>query len=647
MPRTLALVRRFPLVALTLAVALAAGTLALGGLEPPARWLISLYALGIAAMEAVRMVRGLLAKQFGLDILAVTAIVSTVAVGEYWASLIIVLMLTGGEALEVAAAGRAQRELRALLDRVPQLAHRIEADGSVADVAAAEVRVGDRLLVRPAEILPVDGELVSGLGSLDESSLTGESLPVDKAIGDAVLSGSVNGPAAIEVIATAVAADSQYQRIVELVREASSSKAPLVRLADRYALPFTGVSLAIAGVAWAISGDPVRFAEVLVVATPCPLLIAAPVAFMGGMSSAAKRGIVMKSAASLEKLARVRTVAFDKTGTLTQGRPAVVGVHPQPGFDERELLHLMGSAEQYSSHVLAASIQQAALDRAGALSPSTDAREVATFGVEATIDGRRVRVGKPAFVAEHAADLVPHVAESGAAVVYAAVDGRFAGVIVLRDAVRDDAADTLVALRGLGAERILMVTGDVAATAGPIAASLGITELHAECLPDDKVRIIREAQPRPVVMVGDGVNDAPVLAVSDVGIAMGAKGSTAASESADVVILLDDIARVARAAAIGRRTVRIALQSIWLGIVISVALMLVAAVGLLPAIVGATLQEVVDLIAILGALRAVRAGVAPVAGLDAAPRSSRTTTGPVPDAEASLGTGPAGPLVDR
>lgn len=612
MSRLPALVRRYPLVSLTLVVAVVAGALALSEFEPAARWLASLFALAIAVMEAVRMVRGLLARQFGLDVLAVMAILSTVAVGEYWASLIIVLMLTGGEALEVAAAGRAQRELRALLDRVPQQAHRIEADGAVVDVPVDQVRVGDRLLVRPAEILPVDGALAAGLASLDESSLTGESLPVDKIFGDAVLSGSVNGPAAIEITATALASDSQYQRIVELVREAASSKAPLVRLADRYALPFTVVSLGIAGAAWAVSGDPARFAEVLVVATPCPLLIAAPVAFMGGMSSAAKRGIVMKSAASLEKLARARTVAFDKTGTLTQGRPIVVGVHPRPGFDEAELVNLMGSAEQYSSHVLAASIQQFALDRGGALSPSTDAREVATFGVEATIDGRRVRVGKPAFVGEHAADLVIHHAESGAAVVYAGVDGRFAGVMVLRDAVRDDAAQTLAALHRLGVERTLMVTGDVAATATPIAASLGIAEVHAECLPDDKVRIIRNAQPRPIVMVGDGVNDAPVLAVSDVGIAMGAKGSTAASESADVVILIDDVIRVAHAIAIGRRTVTIALQSIWLGIAISVALMLVAAAGLLPAVVGAALQEVVDLVAIVAALRAVRAGAAPL-----------------------------------
>ena len=385
--------RRFPLVAITVLIGIVAGALALTGLEPAARWLISIYALGIAALEAVHMVRGLLARQFGLDILAVTAIVATVVVGEYWASLVIVLMLTGGEALEVAAAGRAQRELRALLDRVPQQAHRLESTGEVVDVPAEQVRVGDRLLVRPAEIVPVDAELASGQATFDESSLTGESLPVEKVAGDAVLSGAVNGSGAIEIIATALAVDSQYQRIVALVRDAASSKAPLVRLADRYALPFTAVSLGIAGLAWALSGDPVRFAEVLVVATPCPLLIAAPVAFMGGMSSAAKNGIVMKNAGSLEKLARARTVAFDKTGTLTGGRPEVVGVHAEPGFEPDELLRLVGSVEQYSSHVLAASIAQAAIDAGAMLYPSTDAHEVATFGVAATVNARRVVVG--------------------------------------------------------------------------------------------------------------------------------------------------------------------------------------------------------------------------------------------------------------
>jgi heavy metal translocating P-type ATPase len=616
MIRLRASARRFPLVTLTVLVGCVAVGLLAADLEPAARLLGSVYALAIAAMEAVRMIRGLLLRQLGLDILAVTAIISTVVVGEWGASLVIVLMLTGGEALEQAAAGRARRELRVLLDRVPQLAHRLDENGSITDVPATLVQIGDRLLVRPAELVPVDSTLVSRHAEFDESSLTGESLPVEKAEGDAVLSGSVNGAEAVEVVASALAIDSQYQRIVELVRVASTSKAPLVRLADRYAVPFTALSLTIAGAAWALSGDPVRFAEVLVVATPCPLLIAAPVAFLGGMSSAAKRGIVMKSAGSLEKLARARTVAFDKTGTLTCGRPEVVSVHARAGIDPDEMMRLVGSAERASSHVLADSLVRAAVDRGLVLASAVDAREVATFGVIASIENRTVVVGKPGFVSEHAPDLVRVEGLSGEAVVYVAIDGRFAGTIELRDSVRADARATLDALAGLGVRQALMVTGDVETTARPIADDLGISELHAECLPEDKVRLIREAHPRPVVMVGDGVNDAPVLAVSDVGIAMGSRGSTAASESADVVILVDDLSRVALAVAIGQRTVRIALQSIWLGITISVGLMLIAAVGYLPAIIGASLQEVVDLIAILGALRAVKAADAPVPGLD-------------------------------
>jgi heavy metal translocating P-type ATPase len=371
----------------------------------------------------------------------------------------------------------------------------------------------------------------------------------------------------------------------------------------------------------------VRFAEVLVVATPCPLLIAAPVAFMGGMSSAAKHGIVVKNAAALEQLSRARTVAFDKTGTLTRGHPEVVSVNPAEGIDADELLRLVGSAERYSSHVLAQSLQAAAEERGLRLGSSDDAREVATHGVAATIDGRSVVVGKPAFVAEHATGVETLALPSGEAAVYVAVDGRFAGTVVLRDEVRPDAQATLRALKDLGVPHSLMVTGDVEATARPIAEGLGIEELHAECLPEDKVRIVREAGPRPVIMVGDGVNDAPVLAVADVGIAMGARGSTAASESADIVILLDDIARVARAVSIGQRTVRVALQSIWMGIIISVGLMIVASVGLLPAIAGAALQEVVDLVAILGALRAVRAGDAV---LPALARTSSVTEGADP-----------------
>jgi heavy metal translocating P-type ATPase len=570
-------------------------------------WGLSLFALVIASLQGYRMVRSLIQGHVGLDLLAVTAIVATVVVGEYWASLIIVVMLTGGEALEDAAAGRAERDLTALLDRSPQQAHRIDADAVIVDVPVGAVMVGERLLVRPSEIVPVDGALVSSEAQFDESSLTGESMPVERVAGELVLSGSVNGPRAVEIEATATAENSQYQRIVRLVREAAGSKAPLVRMADRYAVPFTLLAYAIAGIAWWVSGDSTRFAEVLVVATPCPLLIAAPVAFMGGMSRAARSGIVIKDAGTLERLAAVKTVAFDKTGTLTYGSPEVVSVHPVgPGMTQDRLMQIVGSAEQYSSHVLATALRDYALARGLVLAQADKAREVATHGVEAELEGSTVVVGKPAFVAEHATGVVRRTLGAGEAAVYVGIDGEFAGSVVLRDRVRDEAAETLSMLRSLGVSRLVMVTGDVAQTAEHIAEELGFTELHAECLPADKVTIVQSLSPHAVMMVGDGVNDAPVLAASDVGVAMGARGSTAASESADVVILLDDLHRSARAIQIGQRTIRIALESIWLGIVISVGLMVLAAFGFLPAVLGALLQEVVDLIAILGALRALR-----------------------------------------
>ncbi|MBH0082649.1 heavy metal translocating P-type ATPase [Salinibacterium sp. SWN167] len=598
-------VRRYPLVALTVVVGVVGLALNWTPASAVVPWLLSIYSLGVAVREAVSMVRKLLQHQFGLDVLAVTAIVATVVVGEYWASIVIVLMLTGGEALEDFAAGRAKRELNALLDRVPQTAHQLTAAGDIVDVPATEVAVGDRLVVRPSEIVPVDAVLVSATTAVDESSLTGESMPVEKVTGDLLLSGSVNGPEAVTVQASARASDSQYQRIVELVTEAAESKAPIVRLADRYAVPFTLVSIGLAAIAWWISGDPVRFAEVLVVATPCPLLIAAPVAFMAGMSSASTYGVVVKNAGTLEVLARAKTVVFDKTGTLTSGRPVVVDVRPEGAVTTDELLALVAAAEQYSSHVLAASLVEAAKQRSLALPEVSDAREVATHGVQARVGGKLVTVGKPAFVAEQAPTLTRIDLASGEAAVYVGIDDQYAGAIVLRDAVRPEAARTLTGLRELGIQKTLMLTGDVEQTARKVADELHISEVHAECLPEDKVRLVHATAPHPVVMVGDGVNDAPVLGAADVGIAMGAKGSTAASESADVVILVDDLYRVVSAVQVSQRTVQIALQSIWIGIAISVGLMLFAMTGALPAVVGAGLQEVVDLVAILNALRAL------------------------------------------
>ena len=606
MTRIPAFALRYPIVSATIAVGLLG--LALWAFDAPAavQWLFSGYGLVIALIEFVGMLRRLRRGGLGIDLLAIIAIVATILVGEYVATLLIGLMLTGGAALEDFAAGRAARELDALLKRAPQIAHRLDPDsGETTDVPATEVRVGDLLLVRPSEIVPVDGDLHSDSAAFDESSLTGESLPVERAAGDGVLSGSINGQTAARIVATATAANSQYQRIIALVHEASTSKAPVVRLADRYAIPFTAGSLALAGLAWALSGDPVRFAEVLVVATPCPLLLAAPVAFMGGMSRAARNGIIVKGAGVLEALSRAKTVVFDKTGTLTYGTPAITEVRPEVGFTADELLTLAASAEQYSSHVLAASVIVTAHERGLELQVADSASEAATFGVEARFGAGTVRVGKLAFISDGAADATATHLAGGELAIYVAVDGRFAGSIVASDRVRDNARQTVADLARLGVRENLMLTGDARATAQHVAAQVGIVHVRADCLPNDKVEAVRALTRRPVIMVGDGVNDAPVLAVADVGIAMGAKGSTAASESADVVILLDDISRTVRAVRIGKDTVRVALQSIWLGIVLSVLLMVVAAFGLIPATAGAISQEVVDLVTILNALRAI------------------------------------------
>ncbi len=602
---------RYPLVAATVAVAAVAGILIVTGVPVAARYLVAIYALGIAGVELVRMIARLRQGVIGVDVLAVLAIVSTVLVGELLASLIIVLMLTGGEALEDFAQARAERELKALMDRAPRIAHRVSnspGGATIVDVAIDDVVVGDVLLVRPSEIVPVDGSLTEGSGPVefDESSLTGESLPVERHGGDLVLSGSVNGSTAVQLTARRDAAHSQYQSIVLLVADATAHPAPVVRLADRFALPFTAVALLIGATAWVLSGDPVRFAEVLVLATPCPLIIAAPIAFMAGMSRSAKAGVIVKGGAVLERLARVRTVVFDKTGTLTEGRPTVTRILPEPGFTEARLLQLAASAEEYSSHVLASSIIAHARDARIELLHADQADEVATAGVRAQIAGDEVRVGKLAFVRERAPSAVAPALEPGELAISISVDDRFAGSIVAHDRLRENAREVIGALRRRGARRFVMLTGDALATATSIAESAGITDVRAGCLPSDKVAAVARMTERPVVMVGDGVNDAPVLAAAEVGIAMGARGATAASDSADAVILVDDLSKTVDAIAIGQDSVRIALQSIWIGVVLSVVLMGVAAFGVIPAAVGAGIQELVDLVCILNALRALR-----------------------------------------
>ncbi|MFS2280753.1 heavy metal translocating P-type ATPase [Microbacterium sp. OR21] len=605
--RLLRLARRYPLLTAGMIATVVVALLSLAGLHEVARWIAILVVGAVIAITAWDMVRDILRAHFGLDILALIAMIATLLVGEYIASLVIVLMLSGGEALEDYASRRAARDLTALLDRSPQTAHVLDesVDSAPRDVPVDEVVQGMELLVRPSEIVPVDGVLLSAHASFDESSLTGESVPVSREAGDEVLSGVVNGSNAVRIRVLRRSADSQYQQIIALVHEAQESKAPTVRLADRFAVPFTLVSLLIAGIAWWIAGDPLRFAQVLVLATPCPLLIAAPVAFLGGLSRSAKEGVIVKGGGVIEQLARVRSAAFDKTGTLTQGRPELIEVRAAGGVDADEVLRLAASAEQYSSHVLAEGVRRAAVDRGLRLAPAAHAEEIATNGVTATIEGRVVVVGKPAYVASLAPDTRRTELASGQLAAYVAIDGRFAGVLVLADAVRPDAAAVVEGLRQRGIERIVMLTGDADATAAAIAAPLGVNEVHAELLPGKKVSLAAEMTPRPLLMVGDGVNDAPVLAAADIGVAMGARGSTAAGEAADAVVLKDSLLPVLRAVDIGRHTLRVAYAAIWIGIVLSVGLMLIAATGIIPAVAGAFIQELVDLATILYALRAL------------------------------------------
>lgn len=608
--RLVRFIRLYPVVALTCLVLLAVLLLLQAGLEPQVRVLGSAYAGVVVLARVPKMVRALREGHWGIDLLALMAVASTIAVGEYLAALVVILMLTGGEALENFAQGRAARELRSLLDRAPRFAHREGAAAILDDVPIGDVAPGDVLVVRPSELVPVDGELLSGSASLDESSLTGESLPVERSRGELLLSGSVNGEAAIRMRATATAAESQYSRIIALVEEASSSRAPVVRLADRYAVPFTFLAFAMAGTAWFLAGDPLRFAQVLVVATPCPLLIAAPVAFLAGTSQAAHKGIIIKNTKTLEQLAKARTAVFDKTGTLTSGRPVLDHIRVRddgagaPASPER-ILQLAASAEQYSSHVLASSVIEAAAAAKLELLPVQNATESATQGVEAVCGGQQVVVGKAGLVRSVSTGFRDSALQSGQLAVHVAIDGLYAGALVMKDPLRHDAVATLARLQRLGVQNTMLLTGDAHATAAHIAEEAGIGTVQAECLPEDKVQAVAAIADRPVLMVGDGVNDAPVLAAADVGIAMGAKGATAASESADVVVMLDDLSKVAQAVAIGKRTVAVALVSIWTGIGLSIGLMAVAMTGYIPAVTGALLQELVDLATILNGLRAL------------------------------------------
>ena len=460
--------------------------------------------------------------------------------------------------------------------------------------------MGDQLLVKPGETVPVDGHIISGSSLFDESSLTGESRPVAKEISDTIYSGSINGDGAVTMVVDKLAQDSQYQRLIQLVKEADRTPARFVRLADRYAVPFTAIAFIIAGFAWFISKNPVRFAEVLVVASPCPLILAAPVAFVSGMSRSSRNGIVVKTGNVLEKMATAKTAAFDKTGTITSGQLFVDQILPVEGVSKETLLTYAASAESSSSHILARSLLAYATKQKIKLFSVTDLSEVTGNGVIATVKQHTVKVGKASFVAEQITQNAAHTS------VFVALDGKYLGEITFIDKLRPEAAETMRALKKCGVNELMMLTGDQQKIADKIAQEVGITQVKAQLLPEEKINALKAIpnDEHPVIMVGDGVNDAPALAVADVGIAMGAHGATAASESADVVILKDDLLKVAKAVEIAQDTLKIARQAVLLGIFICVFLMLVASTGAIPAIIGALFQEVIDTVSILWGLRA-------------------------------------------
>src|SRR5664280_1225128 len=574
-------------------------------------WIIA-AGCGIA-LSLYSMVESLLVGRLGVDVIALLALVGAVAVGEYLAGAVISLMLASGRALEGWAAGQARRELQALLERAPKAAHRYQDSGLVV-IALDQVIPGDLLLVASGEVVPVDGSLVSASAVLDESALTGEPLPVERSLGDRVRSGVVNAGSPLDLRATTSAADSTYAGVVRLVTEAERSQAPVVRLADRYALGFLAVTLVAAGIAWSVGGAS-RAVAVLVVATPCPLILAAPVALVSGLSRAAKRGVIVKGGAVLERLATCTTLLIDKTGTMTVGHPVLTEIVCAESGPAGRVLQLAASLDQVSPHVLASAVVQSALEQKCELSLPEGVEEIPGQGIRGTVTGHRVAVGKASWSGVTGVPNGPRSARrkadlDGALTVFVGIDGVPAGVLVFDDPLRPDAARTLRSLRRNGIARIVMVTGDRTEVAETIGAVIGVDEVLAERSPAEKLDTVRlETQRAPTMMVGDGINDAPALALADVGVALGARGATAASEAADVVLTVDRLDRLGEAAAIARRTRQIAIESMVAGMGLSLAAMGVAAVGLLPAVWGAILQEVIDVAVILNALRALRGGV--------------------------------------
>jgi heavy metal translocating P-type ATPase len=547
----------------------------------------------------------------GVDVIALLAVIGALALAEFLTAGIIGLMLATGQYLDEYAAGRAERELTALMQRAPRQAH-VVTNGSLHTVPLGEVQPGDALVVKAGEVVPVDGVLTEA-AVLDESALTGEPMPVERPAGDRISSGVVNAAESFVFHATATAEASTYAGIIRLVREAQASQAPVARLADRWAGWFVPLTLVLAAGAWAVSGEPIRALAVLVVATPCPLLLAVPIAIVSGISRGARKGVIFRGGAALERLATVRAIVVDKTGTLTVGEPRLAGIE---GFDAQvsaeEALRLAASIDQVSSHLIARALVAEARARGLSLDFPDDATEEPGGGITGRLGSTTVAVGNLPWLMESAtASAAVHrfrraMERVAPLSVFIAVDGAVVAAATFDDVIRRDAAGAIRALRRAGVRKLVMATGDHPVVAQSVGLALGVDQVLAECTPAEKVDVLRElSRDGTTAMTGDGINDAPALAAADVGIAMGARGATASSEAADVVLVVDQFGRLVDAVRIAQRSRRIAVESIVLGMGLSLVAMVVAAVGLLPPIAGAITQEVIDVLAIANALRAL------------------------------------------
>jgi heavy metal translocating P-type ATPase len=570
-------------------------------------WLVGLVLTG--APVVWQTVRGMFRGRFAADLVATLAIVTAVLLTEPLAGLIVVLMQTGGEALERYAERRASDAVRALEEAAPRIAHRLTA-GRVVDITVDEIAVGDLLLVRPGELLPCDGVVIDGRSHVDASALTGEPIPVRATAGTPLLSGSINGESPITVRAQRIAGESQYARIVELVRTAQASKSPIQRLADRYAVWFTPVTLIVCVLAYLFSGDPLRVLAVLVVATPCPLIIATPVAIIGGINRAAKRQIIVRSGGALERLGRIDVAVLDKTGTLTYGLPSLADIQTADGYSPDSVLRLAASIEQGSSHLLARTLVEAAFLSSSELPVPRNIVEAAGGGVYGEVDGHDVAIGSRTFILGRypaLEDALDRMGGNGPGLrAFVAIDGAAAGVVHWEDRIRPGLPQLFAELHRLGVRRIIMLSGDHEENARAVAEQLGIDEVRGDLLPQDKVAVVQALMKEGlrVVMVGDGTNDAPALGTATVGIALAGHGGGITTEAADIVLLVDDPGRVAEAIRIGRRSLSIARQSINVGLGLSATAMVVAAFGYIPPTIGALLQEAIDIAVILNALRA-------------------------------------------